>query len=219
MGRHKDSTSETRQRLLMAAGEEFAERGFHHTTVRDICQRAGVNIAAVNYHFHSKEDLYAAVCNYSLDLSVNKYSPTLGITEGATAQERLHTFIQSFLFSMLEKGQPSWHEKLVTREMNNPTGALDSMVETTIKPRNKLLSAIVKDFLGVRAPDDVIRRCCLSIIGQCLHYRYAQPVINRLYPKQKFDAEGIKSIAGHITRFSLYALQQFRQGLKKGARD
>ena len=107
MNRHKTGTSETRQRLLMAAGEEFAQRGFHHTTVRDICQRAGVNISAVNYHFHSKEDLYAAVCNYSLDLSVNKYSPTLGITEGTTAQERLRTFIRSFLFSMLEKGKPS----------------------------------------------------------------------------------------------------------------
>jgi AcrR family transcriptional regulator len=219
MGRHKDSTSETRQRLLMAAGEEFAERGFHHTTVRDICQRAGVNIAAVNYHFHSKEDLYAAVCNYSLDLSVNKYSPTLGITEGTTAQERLRTFIRSFLFSMLEKGKPSWHEKLVTREMNNPTGALDSMVETTIKPRNKLLTSIVKEFLGKGAAEESIRQCCLSIIGQCLHYRYALPVINRLYPKQKFDAEGIETIASHITRFSLYALQQFRHALKKGVKD
>jgi len=216
MNRHKTVTSETRQRLLMAAGEVFAEQGFHSTTVRDICRQAGVNIAAVSYYFHSKEDLYAAVCTYFLDLSVNKYSPALGITEGASAQERLHTFIRSLLFSMLEKGRPSWHEKLVTREMNSPTGALDIVVETTIKPRNKLLSSLVKEFLGAAAPDDVIRRCCLSIIGQCLHYHYAQPVIQRLYPKQKFDAAGIEAIAAHITRFSLYALQQFRHELKKG---
>jgi AcrR family transcriptional regulator len=215
MSRHKDSNSETRQRLLAAAGEEFAGQGFHNTTVRDICRRAGVNIAAVNYYFRSKEELYEEVCNYCLDLSVNKYSPTLGITEGATARDRLHAFVHSFLFSMLAQGQPSWHEKLVTREMNNPTKALDSMVKTTIKPRNKLLSSIVKDFLGTGVPDDVIRRCCLSIIGQCLHYRYAQPVINRLYPKQNFDAEEIESIAGHITRFSLYALQQFKHELRK----
>jgi TetR/AcrR family transcriptional regulator, regulator of cefoperazone and chloramphenicol sensitivity len=216
MNRQKNSTSETRQRLLVAAGEVFAEQGFHNTTVRDICRQAGVNIAAVNYYFHSKEELYEAVCNYSLDLSINKYPPTLGITEDASPQERLHTFIRSFLFSMLEKGEPSWHEKLVTREMNNPTGTLDNMVETTIKPRNKIISAIVRDFLGSAAPDDVIRQCCLSIIGQCLHYHYAQQVIQRLYPKQKFDAAGIEAIAAHITSFSLYALQQFRHALKKG---
>jgi AcrR family transcriptional regulator len=217
MNRHKTGTSETRQRLLVAAGEVFAEQGFHNTTVRDICRRAGVNIAAVNYYFRSKEELYAEVCNYSLNLSVNKYSPTLGITESAPAQERLHAFIRSFLFSMLEKGEPSWHEKLVTREMNDPTGALDNVVETTIKPRNKLLSSIVKDFFGAGAPEDLVRQCCLSIIGQCLHYRYAQPVINRLYPKQKFDAEGIEAIAGHITRFSLFALQQFKNDLARPA--
>jgi TetR/AcrR family transcriptional regulator, regulator of cefoperazone and chloramphenicol sensitivity len=216
MHRNKTGTSETRQRLLVSAGEVFAEQGFQNTTVRDICRRAGVNVASVNYHFRSKKDLYAEVCNYSLDLSVNKYSPTLGITEGAPAKDRLHTFIRSFLFSMLEKGKPSWHEKLVVREMSNPTGALDSVVETTIKPRNRLLTSIVRDFLGAGAPEDLVRQCCLSIIGQCLHYRNAQPVIQRLYPKQKFDAEGIEAIASHVTRFSLYALQQFRHELKKG---
>jgi dihydroneopterin aldolase len=50
----------------------------------------------------------------------------------------------------------------------------------------------------------------LSIIGQCLHYRYAKPVIRRLYPQQKFDASGIETLAHHIAQFSLYALQQMR---------
>jgi AcrR family transcriptional regulator len=205
--------SDTRQRLLVTAGEVFAEQGFHNTTVRAICQQAGVNIAAINYYFGSKEELYEAVCNYSLDLYVNKYSPTLGLGENATAPERLHTFIRSFLLSMLEKGQQSWHEKLATREMNNPTRILDSMVETTIKPRNKLLFTIIKDLLGKGAQDELIRQCCFSIIGQCLHYRYAQPVILRLNPKQKFDAAGIEKLAHHITRFSLCALQQLRHEL------
>jgi AcrR family transcriptional regulator len=215
MSKSEPVASETRQRLLVAAGEVFAEQGFYNTTVRDICQRAGVNIAAINYYFGSKEDLYEAVCNYSLDLYVNKYPPTLGLRENATAQERLHTFIRSFLFSMLDKGQLSWHEKLATREMSNPTKVLDSMVETTIKPRNKLLFSIVRDLMGKGTQEDLIRQCCFSIISQCLHYRYAQPVILRLDPKQKFDTDGIEKLAHHITRFSLCALQQLRHELRR----
>ena len=49
----------TRDRLLMAAGEVFAEKGFDKATVREICQAANVqNIAAVNYYFGDKERLY-----------------------------------------------------------------------------------------------------------------------------------------------------------------
>ncbi|HUE39042.1 MAG TPA: TetR family transcriptional regulator, partial [Candidatus Binatia bacterium] len=51
----------TRARLIAAAGELFAERGFRATTARDIAQRAGVNLAAANYYFGSKKELYLEV--------------------------------------------------------------------------------------------------------------------------------------------------------------
>src|SRR5438552_12326711 len=48
----------TQTRLLEVAGQVFAEKGFDGATVREICQRADANIAAVNYYFRDKEKLY-----------------------------------------------------------------------------------------------------------------------------------------------------------------
>lgn len=52
---------ETKQRILDAAEQLFAEHGFADTSLRKITGRAAVNLAAVHYHFHSKEFLLEAV--------------------------------------------------------------------------------------------------------------------------------------------------------------
>ena len=54
----EQQVTESRQRLLEVAEELFAHRGFDGTTVREICDRAGMNVAAVNYHFGDKETLF-----------------------------------------------------------------------------------------------------------------------------------------------------------------
>ncbi|MGH2359985.1 MAG: CerR family C-terminal domain-containing protein [bacterium] len=197
----------TKQRLLEAGGEVFAEHGFRDATVREICQRAGANIAAVNYHFGDKERLYAAVWQYAVACAIEKYPPHLRLSDDATAEERLDAFIQSFLLGILDEGRPSWLGKLRAREMAEPTKVLDTLVEEAIRPRHALLMSIVRDLAGPGVSDEEIRLCAFSIVGQCLHYFHCQPVISRLYPQQKYGSDDIERLADHVTRFSLAALR------------
>ncbi len=57
LGGSGDTTGATAVRLMMAAADAFADRGFHATTTRDIASRAGLSPAGVYVHFTSKEDL------------------------------------------------------------------------------------------------------------------------------------------------------------------
>ena len=65
--------TETQRRIIDAAGEIFADSGYNHTTVRAICVRARVNVAAINYHFGSKKNLYLAVLEYWRTKAFEKY--------------------------------------------------------------------------------------------------------------------------------------------------
>lgn len=57
----------TQVNLIEAAEHEFAENGFHGTSIRDITTRAEANIASVNYHFGSKETLFIEMIRYRLE--------------------------------------------------------------------------------------------------------------------------------------------------------
>src|SRR5580658_9085542 len=93
----RDRSSETRQRLLDAAGRAFAEFGFRDATVRDICKRASANVAAVNYHFGDKERLYAAAIDYWVRQSYEKFPPLMGVAPQDPPLQRLRAFVVSLL--------------------------------------------------------------------------------------------------------------------------
>ncbi len=195
----------TRDRLLAAAGEVFAELGFNHATVRDICSRAGANIAAVNYHFGDKQGLYSAVFHYACTL-VAEHVP-VGST--VPARERLRVFIRAFLAHMLDEGRPAWHGKLMAREMIEPTGVLDDLVAQSIRPHFEELIGIVRELVGRRAADSVVRRCSTSIVGQCVFFLHSRPILVRLDPGLRFTPEEIDALSEHITLFSLKGLTAF----------
>src|SRR5438105_14110584 len=124
-------TDATQQRLLEAAEEIFAEKGFKATSIRAICKRAGANIAAVNYYFGDKEKLYIETVKYA----------HRGCTEGAPFPEwvpdtppvqKLRDFIRVMVSRMLSPQSPA-SLQLMMREMAHPTAACVEVVREYIQ--------------------------------------------------------------------------------------
>lgn len=204
------SHDETRRQLLEAAGEVFAEVGFREATVREICRRAGANIAAIHYHFGDKETLYTEVLRYANGKALEKYPPMLDVAADAPPEKKLRAFVQSLLLRIFDKGPTAWHGKLMSREMIEPTAALDSMVAERIRPMSNQLWKIVAEILNCPLNDERVRLCGFSVVSQCVFYHHCGPVVARLFPKQPaLDAAGIEHLAAHITKFSLAAMKVF----------
>ena len=197
----------TRQRLLEAAVEVFAEQGYRSARVRDICERAGANIAAINYHFGDKERLYNEVLQHAF-FSVTGADPTdWGINGDAGIQEHLQAFTMTLLTQLLGEGRSRLFTKLVAREMIDPTAAVEVVIDKGIRPQIEILSGMVRQILGQGATEEVVRRCVASIVGQCLIYHSARPAIERLPLAGNLDRQEIAELAEHISRFSLAALR------------
>lgn len=94
-------SQKTDQRILEAAAELFAARGFEHTSVRDITSRAGVNLAAVNYHFGSRDALIQAVAErYLTPLSQElerQLDDLLGEEPAVSLEELLEILVKGML--------------------------------------------------------------------------------------------------------------------------
>jgi TetR/AcrR family transcriptional regulator, regulator of cefoperazone and chloramphenicol sensitivity len=206
MGYRDPKAPDTRERLLQAAGEVFARSGFRDATVREICQLADANVAAVNYHFGNKEGLYSSVLKYALRSAMQKFPLDMGLQENSTPLERLSAFVRSFLLRILDEGRPAWHGKLMAREFADPTTALDQVVEEIVQPLQARLGEIIRKFLQTSGTDEVVQLSVMSIIGQCLYYYYARHILLRL-DAQKFGLINIERLAEHIIEFSLGGLK------------
>ncbi|MDR3641500.1 MAG: CerR family C-terminal domain-containing protein [Humidesulfovibrio sp.] len=200
---------DTKERLMEAAGRIFSEKGFKAATVREICRLANANVAAVHYHFGDKEGLYKSLLTEAFEIGLKRYPPSLGLGPEAPAEERLHAFVHSFLSRLMGGGRFAWCGKLMARESEEPTPALDHMVERYILPLSVLLRQIVAEILndGTRPEDARAFNCAMSVVGQCQHIFRNRAVIDKLSPSLKTDEAGIAALARHITDFSLSALK------------
>lgn len=201
--------AETRRRLLEAASAVFAEEGFFAATVREICRRADANVAAINYHFGDKEQLYREVMRMGLREADARYPITRESLGGADAppEQRLRAFIATLMRRIFDQDQSATYGKLMAREIIEPTPAFDVLLEETVRPNAALLHETVSELLGPDASAEAVRHAASSVIGQCLFYRHCLPMLTRVFPEQRFEPDDIERLAGHITEFSLGGLR------------
>jgi AcrR family transcriptional regulator len=212
--RKPEPPHETQERLLSAAAALFAERGFFGTTVRQIAERAHVNIAAGHYHFGSKQELYLEVSRREFEqiaaqLAARNASASPAEIKAASRPElvamlrvRIETMLQH-----LVGPPPSIHGQLMQREMCDPSDALPLIVDRFIRPHKEQMQGLVAR-LAPGLSEQELERCCFSIVGQIFFYRMMLPIVPLLMGLSELPRDFVPTTADHITAFSLAAMDQ-----------
>jgi AcrR family transcriptional regulator len=195
----------TRDRILEAAGELFADRGFEATTIRDICQAAGANVAAVNYYFRDKERLYVEAVvrahRWRLDQA---HLPDWDAN--TPPQTKLSDFIHTFFRRVLGGPNDTWRTRLVMREIMQPSRACAEIAESNIRPQFEILQSILRELLPADVQEEELHLTAFSIVGQCLFYHVASPIIRNLVSEDEYATYDVEKLAKHVTELSLGAI-------------
>jgi AcrR family transcriptional regulator len=207
-------SEKTRQRLLEAACEVFADKGYRDATIAEICDLAGTNGAAVNYHFGDKEHLYAEAWRHAFHVSLEAFPSDGKLGKDTLPEDRLRAHVSALLHRIFDDGKLGHFSKILFSELGNPTGVLAEVIREAINPQREQMLTIVGGLLGDGASEVQVMLCEMSIINQCLALAFRKkmfPIIKRM---GKNPPPEIDQLAEHIVKFSLGGIRAIRQGME-----
>ena len=193
MARLKADDPEARSKIMVAAEELFAARGYAGTSVRDIASAAGVNGAMIHYYFGNKEGLYHSI----LETAASEVRSLLKEAAGddQPTRERLTRFIHAYATYIF--GHPNL-ARIIHREMLAGGKHLKQVVQKQLGKNYAMLREIIRE--GVRRgelrPVDV-DLTPLSLIGMIVFFQIGRPIISEALGKERYDEQFIRRISAH----------------------
>jgi AcrR family transcriptional regulator len=203
MKTQREDAVRTRHRLLAAASEVFADKGYRDATIAEICAKAETNVAAVNYHFRDKESLYREAWRQSLIESLKAHPPDGGVSPDASSEDRLRGQIKALLERVSDKDNKEL--SIMQKEMASPTGLLKEVIREEIQPMGARIEAIIRELIGPDASDNQIKFCGISIFSQCINPAVIRRGEER-HREQEHDhprVDDIVAYTDHVITFSL----------------
>jgi len=204
-----------RDRILQAAGAIFAENGFRGSTVREICDAAGVNIASVNYYFGDKKSLYEETLLLARELGAQTY-PTPEFSSFESPELRLRGMILLLLNRLVANHTEPWPVKILMAEILEPSVAAKPLIDGYIEPFLDVLFSTVAQLLPPEADESLVRQTGFSIVAQCLYYRFANTLNRMVVVDGSYEKDfSVNALAAQIYEFSLAGIQGTERRLRK----
>ena len=188
-GTHADQREGTRRRLLDAAAELFATRGYRNVAVRDICEAAVANVAAVNYHFGGKDKLHLAAIDHARQRALQEDPMPAGPKPAGplAPEQKLRRYLRAMLGRAFATGPVGWYMQIVLREMVDPTPALKHALDEHLGPHQRRLEAIIGQVLGLDPDTDRVKDTAAAVLATAIYYHSCRPAVEHLRPEFEFN--------------------------------
>lgn len=200
----------TRERLLDKAEALFAQNGYHAVSIREITKVARCNLAAVNYHFGNKQNLYVEVFRsrwVPRAMRVRKsFEESLAAHgESCSLADVVEALARAFIEGPLSDEERQRHHQLMAREMGQPTEAFELIAGQVLRPFFRGLAARFSPFMPEELEEERLMLKVLSIFGTVLYFNFARVAVTRITGCE-YDPDFKARLVEHITEFALKGL-------------
>jgi AcrR family transcriptional regulator len=180
----RDRGAETRAQLIEAALDVFGRLGFEGATTREIARAAGANLAAIVYHFGSKEALHLAVAEHvalniraSVGPALAGAADPAAIATPAAARAMFGRLIETYVDVLVGSAEAERWARFIVREQMQPTAAFE-VIYQIMGGAVGIATRLVATALG-RPEDEETRLRVFAMFGQVLVFRVAQALVLR----------------------------------------
>jgi AcrR family transcriptional regulator len=204
----------TGDRILDEAEILFARKGYHGVSIREITNAARCNLAAVNYHFGNKQNLYLEVFRSrwmprAMQLNAS-FRKTLKSNAAITPSTVIQSLARAFLDGPLTDTERRRHHQLISGELAQPTEAFELMADQVLQPLFNNLLDDLQAAMPEETEDEQMALNAFSILAMVLYFNLARPFISR-FTGYRIDDDFNTRVVDHIVDFSLNGLASSRR--------
>lgn len=208
-----DSNKGVKDRLLDAAEELFCEHGFEGTSIRDIAAYADCNIAAVNYYFGGKDNLYMDVWRRHLipmrNVRIASIKKVMSKNESRIElEDLLKSFADTFVGPLIDVCRASSLSRLMAREYIDRHLPANIFVDEVMTPTiNAMSDALIKT-----CPDldkSKVLMVIFSLVGQLVHLVHLRMMFEQSDENMNLPVLDLNEVTNHIVKFSAAGIRTY----------
>lgn len=197
--------NDTKQKIIRAATTLFAQEGLEGVSIRQISRKARVNLAAINYHFQSKEQLYMAIITEHFE-KMRDYMARLECQEIRDERAYIERFVKYYFELLFHRDKEM--ELIIGRELSVPSGRRDQLARDFFAPAlQSLIKVIQRGTNHGRFRKVDARLAALSLVGMCVFYANKRDMLSQMLKTNTFTDKFRHRVATHTAELFIQSIE------------
>jgi AcrR family transcriptional regulator len=211
----ENKSDPTKERILNEAEALFAQRGYHAVSVREITAAAACNLAAINYHFGNKQNLYLEVFRSRWVPRArrvrSRFKESLAAHEALSPAAIAQALAEAFLVGPLSDEERQRHFQLMVKELSQPTQAFELVAEKVMRPFFKELGQALRSVMPEDLEQEQLLLNILSMFAVVLYFNFARVAVTRITGRE-YDAAFKTRLVNQVVDFCRRGLEGETKG-------